>query len=156
MSKSSPYMRYSFIQAANRWLQKKKIFLISILVLKPLSLLFQLFFLKESKIHWISHWLRKGHNFAKSVCLVLIKQTLKIWNIATLPVDLLKILFARFLKLVLLEWSDSKSDCKFGISMLKPPCANFWSNWGNQWRLPACCKFRLMTHESDFERQPLL
>ena len=38
----------------------------------------------------------------------------------------------------------------------KPPCASFWSNRGNQWRLTAYCKFRLMTCASDFERQPLL
>ena len=38
----------------------------------------------------------------------------------------------------------------------KPPCANFWSIWGNQWCLTAYCKFRLMTRRSDFERQPLL
>ena len=33
----------------------------------------------------------------------------------------------------------------------KPPCANFWSNRGNQWRLTAYCNFCLMTRASDFQ-----
>ena len=34
----------------------------------------------------------------------------------------------------------------------KLPCANFWSNWGNQWRLTAYCNFCLMTCSFDPER----
>ena len=61
------------------------------------------------------------------------------------------------LKLVFLEWSDSKSDCTSGFNHVeKPPCANFQSNRGNQWRLTAYCDYRLMTRACEFQRQHLL
>ena len=34
----------------------------------------------------------------------------------------------------------------------KLSCTNFWSNWGNQWRLTAYCDFRLMKYSFDTER----
>ena len=56
-------------------------------------------------------------------------------------------------KLVLLEWSDSRYDGRFGFSMLRnPPCANFWSNRGNQWLLTAYCNFCLMTLQFKLHR----
>ena len=36
-------------------------------------------------------------------------------------------------KLVFLEWLESKYDDKLEFSMLKNLCSNSCSNWGNQW-----------------------
>ena len=58
------------MQACTKLFQNNWIFLISILVFKPLFILFGFFFSKESKIYCISNCLQKGRNSAKSYCLV--------------------------------------------------------------------------------------
>ena len=58
-----------------------------------------------------------------------------------------------WLKLVCLEWSGSKSDCKFGFSMLKAPVQIFGWIWGYQWCLTAYCDFYSMTCACESKRQ---
>ena len=51
------------------------------------------------------------------------------------------------------SWSGQRANLLANLysAFWKTPCADFWSDWGKQWRLTAFCNFGLMTWSSDLQ-----